>query len=109
VYAPARTRCESRVVLTRELAGTWRDATAAMDSESAKRVRRSSPTNWLSCECVRLEKMTWRRGGASTGPPGTSSAPSLSLLLLSPTLGLAQKTSLLKDLRGLITHIFILL
>lgn len=107
--ASARKRFESRVVLTRDLAGTWRDATAAMDSESAKRVRRSSPTNWLSCECVRLEKMTWRRGGASAGPPGTSSAPSLSLLLLSPTLGLAQKTSLLKNLRGHITHIFITL
>lgn len=27
---------------------------------SAKRVRRSSPTAWESCECVRLQKITCR-------------------------------------------------
>jgi hypothetical protein len=40
------------------LAGTLREARATEAMLSAKGVRRSSPTNWLSCECVRLAKMT---------------------------------------------------
>ena len=71
---------------------TWRDATAAADSDSAKRVRRSSPTNWLSCECVRLQKMTWRRGSACSGASPAASSPSLPLLL--PLLPLAAGVAL---------------
>lgn len=37
---------------------TLREARATEATLRAKGVRRSSPTNWLSCECVRLAKMT---------------------------------------------------
>ena len=69
---------------------TWRDPRAATASDSAKRVRRSSPTNWLSCECVRLQKMTCRRAGACAASFAASSGASLSLLLLSPAADLAM-------------------
>ena len=35
-----------------------REARATEATLRAKGVRQSSPTNWLSCECVRLAKMT---------------------------------------------------
>ena len=37
---------------------TLREARATMDSEAAKGVRASSDTNCVSCECVRLAKIT---------------------------------------------------
>ena len=39
---------------------TLREANATRAMLSAKGVRRSSDTNWLSCECVRLQKITCR-------------------------------------------------
>lgn len=37
---------------------TLREARETVARLRAKGVRCSSPTNWLSCECVRLAKMT---------------------------------------------------
>ena len=47
--------------------GTLRDASATRAMLFAKGVRRSSVTNWLSCECVRLQKMTCRSQPANVG------------------------------------------
>ena len=60
---------------------TLRPAMAATESVSAKGVRRSSLTNWLSWECVRLQKKTWRFWGAASSSSFASSVsePSLSL------------------------------
>ena len=46
------------------------EAVAARDTESRYRVLLSSPTNWLSCECVLLQKYTCSayRGFASHQP-----------------------------------------
>lgn len=39
------------------------DAMAARDMDSRYLVFFSSPTNWLNCECVLLEKYTCNKGG----------------------------------------------
>lgn len=44
---------------------TFLDASATVESDLAKLVLRSSPTNCVSCECVRLQKITCRLGGAA--------------------------------------------
>ena len=39
------------------------EAIAARDTKSLYRVLLSSPTNWLSCECVLLQKYTCKDKG----------------------------------------------
>jgi len=38
------------------------DAMAARDMDSRYLVFFSSPTNWLNCECVLLQKYTYNKG-----------------------------------------------